>query len=124
VLTAYNTQVRVVHATDDPIRPNGVKRSRQEIVAFMEGEVMPFAVAALEPVVGKGNVNCDTCHGANAEARDWQMPPIAKLPEPAVTKVAARGLADAGIRNARRCTAGHGHAAPPPSLQFQRALRT
>ena len=29
-------QVREVHAADDPIRPHGVKRSRQEIMAFME----------------------------------------------------------------------------------------
>ncbi|MEQ1897678.1 MAG: hypothetical protein ABL971_09880 [Vicinamibacterales bacterium] len=93
-------QVREVHAADDPIRPHGVKRSRQEIVAFMEGEVMPFAVAALEPVVGKGKVRCETCHGANAVERDWRMPAVAKLPEPGVTTVAARGTVDSRLRNA------------------------
>lgn len=93
-------QVREVFAADDPIRPHGVKRSRQEIVAFMEGEVMPFAVAALEPVVGKGKVRCETCHGADAVARDWKMPGVAKLPEPDVTEVAARGTADSRVRNA------------------------
>ena len=93
-------QVREVHAADDPVRPNGVKRSRQEIVAFMEGEVMPFAVVALEPVVGKGKVRCETCHGANAVERDWRMPAVAKLPEPDVTAVAARGTVDSGVRNA------------------------
>ena len=94
------SQVREVHAADDPIRPNGVKRSRQEIRAFMEGEVMPFAVAALEPVVGKGKVRCETCHGVDAVARDWKMPAVAKLPEPDVTAVAARGTVDSRVRNA------------------------
>lgn len=94
------SQVREVHAADDPIRPHGVKRSRQEILAFMEGEVMPFAVATLEPVVGKGKVRCETCHGADAQARDWQMPAVAKLPEPDVTAVAARGTVDSRVRNA------------------------
>jgi hypothetical protein len=87
-------------AADDPIRPNGVKRSRAEIVQFMETDVMPFAVRTLEPVVGTGKVRCETCHGADAAAREWTMPAIAALPEPDVRRMAESAGSDAQLRNA------------------------
>src|SRR5258706_4002391 len=68
-LSTHDVQVAI--AADDPIRPHGMKRSRAEIDQFMESEVMPFARHALEPVVGRGNVTCLTCHGKDAEARGW-----------------------------------------------------
>jgi hypothetical protein len=87
-------------AADDPIRPNGVKRSRAEIVQFMESEVMPFARQTLEPVVGTGKVRCETCHGADPAARDWAMPAIAALPEPDVQRMAESVGSDSQLRNA------------------------
>lgn len=93
-------QRQVTPPPDDPIRPNGVKRSRAEIVAFMESEVMPFAVRALEPVVGSGKVRCETCHGADPEARAWAMPAIAALPEPDVRRMAESVGSDSQMRNA------------------------
>lgn len=99
-----------VHPTapgpDDPIRPNGVKRNRADIVAFMEREVMPFARQSLEPIVGPGKVTCETCHGVGAEARGWTMPAVAALPEPAVSQVAESVGSDSQLRNAL-----HGYAA-------------
>ena len=92
-------EVQVAFAADDPIRPHGRKRSRADIVAFMEAEVMPFAKHALEPIVGRGNVRCETCHGDDAEARDWAMPAVAALPEPGVKRMAAAG-SDSQVRNA------------------------
>jgi hypothetical protein len=92
--------IPVAYGPDDPIRPNGVKKSQSDIEAFMEHEVMPFARYALEPIVGKGNVRCETCHGENGRARGWAMPAVAALPEPAVRRVAAAAGSDAQIRNA------------------------
>jgi mono/diheme cytochrome c family protein len=71
------------YPVDDAIYPSGQKRPRSEIVAFMRSEVMPFAQQALGPVVGgSANVTCLTCHGRDAEARNWQMPAVRALPEP------------------------------------------
>ncbi|HSL68950.1 MAG TPA: PH domain-containing protein, partial [Longimicrobiales bacterium] len=73
----------IVYPTDDAIYPGGQKRSRAEIVAFMKNEVMPFAQRALGPIVGgSANVTCFTCHGQDAEARNWLMPAVNALPEP------------------------------------------
>lgn len=91
-------EVRVAFGPDDPVRPNGVKRGRAEINAFMEHEVMPWAEAALGPVVGAGRVRCQTCHGNDADERDWRMPAVRALPEPAV-RALARG-SDSDMRNA------------------------
>ena len=89
----------VVYGADDPVRPNGVKRSEAEIAAYMEQEVMPWARAALAPVVGEGNVRCETCHGRDARARQWAMPAVLALPEPDVRLMAGAG-SDAQMRNA------------------------
>ena len=75
----------VTYTPDDAIRPNGVKRGRAEIAGFMEREVMPWARATLGRVVGGSqHVTCQTCHGVDAEARNWAMPAVAALPEPVV----------------------------------------
>lgn len=74
----------VVYSPDDPIAPNGEKRSRAEIVRFMDTDVMPWARSALGPVVGgPSHVTCETCHGRDPDARGWQMPAVAALPAPA-----------------------------------------
>jgi hypothetical protein len=92
--------VEVTYPVDDAIRPRGVRRSNAEIVAFMEREVMPWAREALAPVVGRNRVTCFTCHGRDAEARNWSMPAVAALPEPSVRAVAETAGSDAQVRNA------------------------
>jgi hypothetical protein len=73
----------ISYTADDPIAPNGQRRSRVEIVAFMEEQVMPFARRVLGGLEGGAdNVTCETCHGPDAEARDWRMPGVRALPEP------------------------------------------
>jgi hypothetical protein len=75
----------VIYDADDAVAPGGVKRSRQEIVRFMERDVMPWARATLGRIKGgPDRVTCATCHGLNAAARDWQMPAVAALPQPDV----------------------------------------
>jgi hypothetical protein len=70
-------------ASDDAISPGGLKRSNHEITAFMESVVMPWARIALGRIKGgPENVTCNTCHGADASERSWQMPAVAALPEP------------------------------------------
>lgn len=93
-------EVRVAYGPDDPVRPHGVKRNQADIEAFMESEVMPFARAALEPIVGRGNVRCETCHGEDGKARDWEMPAVLELPEPDVRRVATTAGSDSQVRNA------------------------
>src|SRR5262249_14231540 len=93
-------QTHIAYGPDDPVRPNGVKRSQADITAFMESEVMPWARTALEPIVGKGNVTCKPCHGENAEARKGAMPAVAALPEPTVKRVATAIGSDSQVRNA------------------------
>ena len=99
-------EVRVAYGPDDPIRPNGQPRSHQEIAAFMEAEVLPWARVALEPVVGRGQVTCETCHGPDPEERHWKMPAVRALPEPAV-----RGMADAAGSDSQMRNALHGYLA-------------
>ena len=69
-------------SADDPIyRQDGTKRPRDEIVALMTDEVMPFARDALGPVVGGGAyVTCETCHGKAPERVEYRIPAIAALP--------------------------------------------
>ncbi len=75
----------VAYSPLDPIAPDGHKRSRDEIVRFMETTVMPWARGALGPIRGgRDRVTCETCHGSKPEARGWQMPAVAVLPAPIV----------------------------------------
>jgi hypothetical protein len=93
-------ETTITPAADDPIRPNGVARSRADIVRFMESEVMPFARRTLEPLVGVGNVRCETCHGADAASRGWRMPAVTALPQPGVLGMADSIGSDSQLRNA------------------------
>ena len=68
-------------AADDAIAPNGQPRSRDEIVSFMQREVMPWARETLGRIKGgPDRVTCATCHGAQPDARHWAMPAVAALP--------------------------------------------
>ena len=100
------------YAPDDPIRPNGQRRSHDDIVRFMEREVMPWARTALGPIAGGADrVTCGTCHGRNAEARRWAMPGVAALPRPDVKDQGWERYSaamDAQMRNAI-----YGYAAEP-----------
>jgi hypothetical protein len=110
--------VPVAYNADDPVRPHGVSRSRAEIVAFMESEVMPWARQALEPIVGEGRVTCETCHGRDAEARHWKMPAVRALPEPAVRRMATTAGPDSYVRNAL-----HGYSAEEDNLAVAAHMR-
>jgi hypothetical protein len=93
----------VVYAADDPIAPQGSRRSTKEISAFMEREVMPFAREALGPLLGAENVTCETCHGEDANHRNWRMPGVRALPEPELRLAGlerARLWLDPQMRNA------------------------
>jgi hypothetical protein len=86
------------------VYPGGEKRSREDIVRFMETSVMPWAREALGPIKGGSDrVTCTTCHGESADKREWAMPAVAALPQP---EVAMRGweiyseAMDAQMRNA------------------------
>jgi hypothetical protein len=69
---------------DDAIAPNGERRSRAEIVSFMQREVMPWAREAFGRIAmpggGPERVTCETCHGQHPEAGQWTMPAVAALP--------------------------------------------
>ena len=93
----------ISYPPDDAIYPAGVKRNPEAIVQFMENEVMPWARQALAPIKGNRAITCETCHGRDAEARHWQMPAVAALPEPYVTASGWEtygGAMDAQMRNA------------------------
>jgi len=94
----------VVYAPNDPIAPGGLRRSTEEIAAFMERDVMPFARQALAPLVGGAeNVTCETCHGDDAARRNWRMPGVRALPEPQLRLAGlerARLWLDPQVRNA------------------------
>src|SRR5206468_11570590 len=99
----------VIYAADDPIVPNGAKRDRQTIVRYMEQEVMPWARATLGPLKGgPDRITCETCHGTEAGARDWQMPGVAALPESDVTE---RGWEVYGSMNSELRNAIYGYLA-------------
>jgi hypothetical protein len=99
----HGTTVAVTYAADDALAPNGEKRSQEDIIRFMETDVMPWARGAFGRLKGGADrVTCETCHGAHAVARGWRMPAVAALPQPDVRE---RGLEtqaniDAQIRNA------------------------
>ena len=83
IVGLHGHPIVTTYAPDDAIRPNGVKRNSTEIVRFMEREVMPWARTVLGPLKGGADtVTCDTCHGGDAESRDWRMPAVAALPKP------------------------------------------
>jgi len=109
--------VAVDYPPGDAIRPGGVKRSDAEIRAFMEREVMPWARRALEPVVGRGRVTCETCHGRDAETRGWRMPAVRALPEPDVRRWVEAG-SDSDMRNAL-----HGYLAEEDNLTVAAHMR-
>jgi hypothetical protein len=92
----------VAYSPLDPIEPGGHKRSRDEIVRFMEADVMPWARTALGPIRGGADrVTCETCHGRDADARGWQMPAVAALPAPVVRELGwERSHLDPQVRNA------------------------
>ena len=72
----------VVYAADDPIYPNGVKRSEQDIAQFMERDVMPWAREVLGPLKGGADrISCQTCHSREADVRHFVMPAVAALPQ-------------------------------------------
>lgn len=77
------TSATIAYPPGDAIYPEGTKRSREAIVAFMETVVMGWARVALAPIVGGGDrVTCETCHGSAPGNRDWRMPAVVALPEP------------------------------------------
>lgn len=94
----------VVYPPDDPIYPGGRKQARADIVRFMEQSVLPWARTALGPITGgPDHVTCLTCHGQDADARGWQMPAVAKLPQPDLLDHGWErfgGTMDAQMRNA------------------------
>jgi len=103
-VTLHGRAAGVSYTSDDAIYPRGEKRSRDEIVRFMQSDVMPWARATLGPIKGgEDRVTCATCHGALPDARGWSMPAVAALPQP---EVAVRGwetyseTMDAQTRNA------------------------
>jgi hypothetical protein len=104
VVGLHGRSPAIAYAADDAIYPHGQKRSRADIVQFMETVVMPWARPALGPIVGSADgVTCETCHGVDPEAGGWQMPSVAALPRP-VVRVAGwenyGGPMDAQMRNA------------------------
>ena len=92
------------YSPDDRIYPGGQKRTRAEIMRYMEEEIMPWARATLGPLKGGSHrITCETCHGRNPAARDWRMPAVAALPRPDVKDAGWEhygGPMDAQIRNA------------------------
>jgi hypothetical protein len=104
VVGLHGRPIVTTYAADDAIRPGGVKRSRTEIASFMERDVMPWARATLARLKGgPDRITCETCHGDDAEARDWAMPAVAALPEPDLRErgwETYSGRMDAQMRNA------------------------
>ena len=103
-LAQPSSPLPVVYAGDDAIAPYGDRRSPQEIIAFMEREVMPFARQSLGPIVGGADrVTCETCHGVDGAQRNWRMPGVRALPEPELRLAGlerARSWLDPQMRNA------------------------
>jgi cytochrome c553 len=85
VIGLHGKTAAVSYAPDDAIAPGGEKRSAADIIAFMEHDVLPWARRTLGPIKGGAErITCGTCHGEHADARDWQMPAVAALPQPEV----------------------------------------
>jgi hypothetical protein len=103
-IARHTTLPPVVYAANDPITPNGHRRSTEEITTFMERDVMPFARHVLAPLVGTAeDVSCETCHGEDAVKRNWKMPGVRALPEPQLRLAGlerARLWLDPQMRNA------------------------
>lgn len=103
-LARHTSLPPVVYASNDPIAPGGHRRPTQEIAAFMERDVMPFARRVLAPLTGSAeNVTCETCHGVDAKQRNWKMPGVRALPEPELRLASlerARLWLDPQMRNA------------------------
>jgi hypothetical protein len=103
-LTHQSSLPPVIYAEDDPVSPHGDRRSTEQIIAFMERDVMPFARDALGPLVGGAeNVRCETCHGSDAAQRQWRMPGVRALPDPELRLAGlerARLWLDPQMRNA------------------------
>jgi hypothetical protein len=79
----HSTTAAVTYAADDALAPNGEKRSQQDIIRFMEAEVMPWARITFGRLKGGADrVSCETCHGVRAPSREWRMPAVAALPQP------------------------------------------
>jgi hypothetical protein len=75
------TTAAIIFAPDDAIAPGGNKRSEADIIRFMESDVMPWARATLGRLKGgPERIACETCHGAHAATRGWEMPAVATLP--------------------------------------------
>jgi len=100
----HGTATPIAHAPDDAIAPNGMKRSRDDIIRFMERDVMPWARETLGRIKGGSDrVTCETCHGRDAQSRDWRMPAVAALPLPDVKERGWEiygGSMDSQMRNA------------------------
>ena len=100
----HGTTAAVTYSPDDAIYPNGQKKDREAIVRFMKADVLPWARTALAPIVGGADrVRCETCHGREAQAREWRMPGVAALPQPDVKERGWErysGGMDAQMRNA------------------------
>ncbi|MGE0704446.1 MAG: hypothetical protein AB7F99_07780 [Vicinamibacterales bacterium] len=94
----------VSYPPNDAIYPGGVKRDRAAIMRFMEAKVLPWARTTLGPLKGGADrVTCATCHGSDADSRQWQMPSVAALPEPHVRPIGVSAddvSVDAQMRNA------------------------
>jgi hypothetical protein len=85
IIGLHRTTVAVTYAADDALAPNGEKRSQADIIRFMETEVMPWARVTFARLKGgPDRVSCETCHGAQPQARAWRMPAVAALPQPDV----------------------------------------
>jgi hypothetical protein len=104
VIGLHGKAEMLVYSPDDPIYPNGEKRSRAEIEVFMQRDVMPWARVTLGRIKGGADrITCETCHGKGADARGWQMPAVAALPLPDVRNRGWErwsGGMDAQMRNA------------------------
>ena len=104
VIGLHGTATPVIHAPDDAIAPNGMKRTPREIIQFMERDVMPWARAALGRIKGgPDRITCETCHGRDAAARGWRMPAVSALPLPDVKERGWEiygGSMDSQMRNA------------------------
>jgi hypothetical protein len=100
----HGKSAAIAYPYDDAIYPGGKKQSHEAILQFMKDDVMPWARAALGPLKGgPDRIGCETCHGRDAAARDWQMPGVAALPEPDVKDRGWErysGGMDAQMRNA------------------------
>jgi hypothetical protein len=82
-ISLHGKAIGVQYGPDDAIYPNGVKNDRATIVAFMRNDVMPWARETIGPLKGGADkIKCETCHGRDAEQRDWKMPGVAALPKP------------------------------------------